>query len=197
MNGASATNLGGAIIALLESERVELRAAAVTVLAAVGKGDKSVEAALTGRLADADAVVQQLRTFGDDKPKPATVQPSQVKVRVVDATGTGVGASAVRALAFLGFQATDGKPQPTIAVTEIRYGYGQSEEAIALLDYIPDAKLVPDPTAKDSVYLVLGSSYPGTITLPTTTTTLPGTPVTTAPPSTTTTLGPAPSDPCS
>jgi LCP family protein required for cell wall assembly len=146
---------------------------------------------------DADAVVQQLRTFGDDKPKTATVQPSQVKVRVVDATGTGVGASAVRALAFLGFQATDGKPQPTIAVTEIRYGYGQSEEAIALLDYIPDAKLVPDPTAKDSVHLVLGSSYPGTITLPTTTTTLPGTPITTAPPSTTTTLGPAPSDPCS
>jgi hypothetical protein len=60
MNGASATNLGGAIIGLLESERVELRAAAVTVLAAVGKGDKSVEAALTGRLADADAVVRRI-----------------------------------------------------------------------------------------------------------------------------------------
>ncbi len=51
-------------------------------------------------------------------------------------------------------------------MTEIRYGYGQSEEAIALLDYIPDAKLVPDPAAKDSVQLVLGSSYPGTITVP-------------------------------
>jgi HEAT repeat protein len=55
-----AKNLGGAIIDLLESERVELRAAAVTVLAAVGKGDKSVEAALTGRLADADAVVRRI-----------------------------------------------------------------------------------------------------------------------------------------
>jgi HEAT repeat protein len=55
-----AKNLGGAIIDLLESERVELRAAAITVLAAVGKGDKSVEAALTERLADGDAVVRRI-----------------------------------------------------------------------------------------------------------------------------------------
>ena len=89
-----------------------------------------------------------------------------MKVRVVDATGTNVGASVVKELGNQGFQATQGKARPTIAVTEIRYGYGQSEEAIALLDYIPDAKLVPDPTAKDSVQLVLGSSYPGTITVP-------------------------------
>ncbi|HSR99721.1 MAG TPA: HEAT repeat domain-containing protein [Kofleriaceae bacterium] len=60
MNGAQATNLGGAIIDLLESDRVELRAAAVTVLAAVGKGDKAVETALSGRLADGDAVVRRI-----------------------------------------------------------------------------------------------------------------------------------------
>ena len=47
-----AKNLGGAIIDLLDSERVDLRAAAATVLAAVGKSDKSVQTALTGRLAD-------------------------------------------------------------------------------------------------------------------------------------------------
>src|SRR5260370_24335386 len=47
-------NLGGAIIELLDSERVELRAAATTVLAAVGKSDKSVLTALTTRLGDAD-----------------------------------------------------------------------------------------------------------------------------------------------
>ena len=47
-----AKNLGGAIIDLLDSERVDLRAAAATVLAAVGKADKSVQSALTGRLAD-------------------------------------------------------------------------------------------------------------------------------------------------
>src|SRR5262249_17374062 len=55
-----AKNLGGAIIELLDSDRVELRAAAATVLAAVGKGDKSVEAALTGRLGDRDAIVRRI-----------------------------------------------------------------------------------------------------------------------------------------
>ena len=55
-----AKNLGRAIIDLLDSERVELRAAAATVLAAVGKGDKAVEAALAGRLDDSDPVVRRL-----------------------------------------------------------------------------------------------------------------------------------------
>jgi LCP family protein required for cell wall assembly len=146
---------------------------------------------------DADAVVQQLRTFGDDTPKPATVLPSQVKVRVVDATGTNVGASVVKALADQGFQTTQARTRATIPVTEIRYGYGQSEEALALLPYFADAKLVPDPTAKDSVSVALGTSFGGTIFVPPTTTTVPGTPVTSAPPSPTTTIGPAPSDPCS
>lgn len=148
---------------------------------------------------DADAVVQQLRTFGDDTPKPATVLPSEVKVRVIDATGTNVGESATKALSDQGFRATQDKDRPTVAVTEIRYGYGQTEEAKALLAYVPDAKFVPDPKAKDGVQLVLGASYPGTIVVPATTvpTTVPGAPVTSAPPSTTTTVGAAPSDPCS
>jgi len=55
-----AKNLGGAIIDLLDSERVELRAAAATVLAAVGKGDRSVEAALSARLGDPDGVVRRI-----------------------------------------------------------------------------------------------------------------------------------------
>ena len=53
-------NLGGAIIELLDSGNVELRAAAATVLAAVGKGDQTVEEALTDRLADADAGVRRI-----------------------------------------------------------------------------------------------------------------------------------------
>ncbi len=57
-------NLGGAIIDLLESERVALRAAAATVLAAVGKGDKSVESALTDRLADDDGEVRRIALEG-------------------------------------------------------------------------------------------------------------------------------------
>jgi hypothetical protein len=59
-----AKNLGGAIIDLLESERVELRAAAATVLSAVGKGDKSVESALTSRLEDSDGVVRRIALEG-------------------------------------------------------------------------------------------------------------------------------------
>src|SRR5262245_64971560 len=59
-----AKNLGGAIIELLDSERVDLRAAAATVLAAVGKSDKSVLSALTGRLADPDAGVRRIALDG-------------------------------------------------------------------------------------------------------------------------------------
>jgi HEAT repeat protein len=57
-------NLGGAIIELLESERVDLRAAAATVLAAVGKSDKSVLTALTGRLEDDDVGVRRIALEG-------------------------------------------------------------------------------------------------------------------------------------
>ncbi|HEX5060517.1 MAG TPA: HEAT repeat domain-containing protein [Kofleriaceae bacterium] len=59
-----AKNLGGAIIDLLDSERVDLRAAAATVLAAVGKSDKSVQGALTGRLADPDPSVRRIALDG-------------------------------------------------------------------------------------------------------------------------------------
>ncbi|HEY4057304.1 MAG TPA: HEAT repeat domain-containing protein, partial [Kofleriaceae bacterium] len=53
-------NLGGAVIDLLESDSVTLRAAAATVLSAVGKGDKSVVDAMTDRLADADGMVRKI-----------------------------------------------------------------------------------------------------------------------------------------
>ncbi|MFT3693403.1 MAG: hypothetical protein QM831_09715 [Kofleriaceae bacterium] len=57
-------DLGGAVIDLLDSDRVDLRAAATTVLAAVGKGDKKVLSALTGRLADGDVVVRRIALEG-------------------------------------------------------------------------------------------------------------------------------------
>jgi LCP family protein required for cell wall assembly len=152
--------------------------------------------------ADADAVIQQLNTFGDNAPKAATVQPSQVQVRVVDATGTNIGQSVVSNLSEQGFQATGGTPRSTkVAMTEIRYTLAQAAQAKALTTYFPDAKLVPDADAGATVQLVLGSSFPGTITVPSTTTTVPtstvpGAPATTAPSTTTTTGAPIPSDPC-
>ena len=57
-------NLSSAVIGLLEHERVDLRAAAATVLAAVGKGDGTVVSALTDRLGDPDPVVRRIALEG-------------------------------------------------------------------------------------------------------------------------------------
>jgi LCP family protein required for cell wall assembly len=148
--------------------------------------------------ADAESVLAQLRTFGDATPKIPTVLPAQVTVKVTDATGTNVGASAASELAANGFKATATAPaRATVPVSEIHYGYGQAEEAKALLAFVADAKLVPDPKANDAVHLVLGASFQA-LTVPSTTTTLPGTAATTTtlPTTTTTTIAPAPTDPC-
>jgi len=59
-----AKNLGAAVISLLEHDRVELRAAAATVLGAVGKGEASVISALTERLDDPDGVVRRIALEG-------------------------------------------------------------------------------------------------------------------------------------
>jgi HEAT repeat protein len=59
-----AKNIGSAVIDLLDHERVDLRAAAATVLAAIGKGDSAVVSALTGRLADPDPVVRRIALEG-------------------------------------------------------------------------------------------------------------------------------------
>jgi hypothetical protein len=59
-----AKNLGGAVIELLDSDRVDLRAAAALVLAEVGKGDKAVVSALTARLADDDLGVRRIALEG-------------------------------------------------------------------------------------------------------------------------------------
>jgi len=57
-------NLGAAVIDLLEHERVELRVAAATVLAAIGKGDKGVESGLSDRLTDPDPGVRRIALEG-------------------------------------------------------------------------------------------------------------------------------------
>lgn len=59
-----AKNLGAAIIELLDSDKVELRVAATTVLAAVGRGDAAVMVALTTRLGDPDVVVRRIALEG-------------------------------------------------------------------------------------------------------------------------------------
>ena len=142
----------------------------------------------------ADAVFQELRTFGDNTPRPPTVVPGQVTVQVSDGSGKGLAfaTATATALSGQGFHATSAKSTtPAIATSEIRYAPDQVEEAKALLTYVPDAKFVPDSTATGHVILVLGTTFPGSITVPPTTTTVPGTPsttTTTVPPTTTTTI---------
>jgi LCP family protein required for cell wall assembly len=148
-------------------------------------------------------VLAALRTFGANTPKAPTVTPDHVKVRVLDGTGTSDAAGTATALVAQGFvslgtgTSTAAKKLP---VTQIRYGTNSADAAKTLLDYIPDAALVPTPSlnGKDQVELVLGESFQS-IAVPPTTTTLPpvaGAP-TTAPTTTvaptTTTLAP---DPC-
>ncbi len=57
-------NLATQVIGLLEHDRVDLRAAAATVLAAVGEGDATVQKGLIARLDDADAVVRRIALEG-------------------------------------------------------------------------------------------------------------------------------------
>src|SRR5437899_4879529 len=59
-----AKNLGAAVIDLLDHDRADLRAAAVTVLAAVGRGDDAVAKALTDRLDDQDPGVRRIALEG-------------------------------------------------------------------------------------------------------------------------------------
>jgi LCP family protein required for cell wall assembly len=154
---------------------------------------------------DADAVVAALGTFGDNKPPPASVLPAQVTVKVLDGTGTNIGQGVVSKLAEQGFKASGGTATTKLAQTEIRYGYDSANQAKALVSYFPDAKLVADPTITSGVQLVLGATFSGDITVPSTTTTAPpstvaGSPTTTTPPSTTkptaTSSAPIPSDAC-
>jgi LCP family protein required for cell wall assembly len=154
----------------------------------------------------ADELMTQLRSFGDDVPRAATVAPSQVSVGVVDATGSDVGASVVETLKQQGFRASAALPEPKREVSEVRYAPAQTAPAKALLAYFPDAALVPDAKATSSVVLVLGASFPGVVTVPSTTTTAPpaagtaapGAPAATAPATTApaTTTAPKFVDPC-
>jgi LCP family protein required for cell wall assembly len=149
-------------------------------------------------------VIAALRTFGDNTPSPPTVAPDHVKVQVLDGAGDGEAAAASTALTAQGFRSLGvGIGPSNLAVTQIRYGTSSADAAKTLLDYVPDAALIPDKAldGKDQVVLVLGKSFSSIAVPPTTTTLAPvaGAPTTTtAPPATTlppttTTLPP---DPC-
>jgi LCP family protein required for cell wall assembly len=170
------------------NDQNSLRFGTVPVVAATADDGQSILNLGDG----ADATFQQLRTFGDNTPRPPTVVPGQVTLKVSDGSGKGLATAVATTLNDQGFHVTPIRAtSPVVKTSEIRYAPDQVEEAKALLAYVPDAKFVPDAAATGSVILVLGTTFPGSITVPPTTTTVPGAPattITTLPPTTTTTV---------
>lgn len=123
-------------------------------------------------LADgSEEMINRLRTFGDSTPKPPSVEPSQVNVRVVDGNGRGEAGAIAGELVKLGFVAgASSRPADPLLLSEIRYPPGQVASAKLLLSYFQDARLVLDPALTGRLRVVLGDSY-SAITVPTTTTT--------------------------
>jgi hypothetical protein len=135
----------------------------------------------------AQAMIDRLRTFGDNTPPAPSVLPEQVKVQVRDASGKGIGQDTLSKLVQLGFQSGGYSDVHTGAIlNEIHYAPDHIAAARAVLPYIPNASLVKDPAVNDGVVLVLGALFPG-ITVNPTATTVPAVPVQPAPPAADTT----------
>ncbi len=122
----------------------------------------------------AEALIDRLRTFGDNTPRLPAVFPSQVQVRVLDGSGTGQQDAVSKALEVQGFRSagTGVDPRKHIHGTEIHYTPAEAPAAKALLAYIPDATLVPDWSLSSTIVLVIGETFTGIIT-PTPTTAAP------------------------
>src|SRR5262249_55049420 len=90
--------------------------------------------------AQAPAVDQALRTCGNAPAPSPVVPPAQVKVTVLDGTGTSDVATAAKLLTEQGFAVLGtGRAAKNAPVTQVLYGKGTEEAARTLLDYVPDA----------------------------------------------------------
>jgi LCP family protein required for cell wall assembly len=129
----------------------------------------------------AQALIDRLRTFGDNTPPVPSVLPEQVKVEVRDASGKGIAQDTLTKLVQLGFQSggySDSRVRTFLS--EIHYAPDHIAAARAILPYIGAAKLVKDAGVGDGVVVVLGTLFSG-ITVAPTATTLPPVPVQPAP----------------
>lgn len=128
--------------------------------------------------------IAQLQEFGGAGG--AVTEPSQVSVKVLNASGqSGAAAGVLAEFERLGFRdkGTGNDDRGTITQTEVRYKPGAVAEGRLVLQYIdPDARLVEDPQLKGAdVAVVLGADFRAVV-VPTTATTAPaaGAPATTA-----------------
>jgi len=151
-----------------------------------------------------DMVARLMDFSASAEPSSAVVEPSTVKLKVLNASGRdGVAAAALFELVALGFGDTGSADDPrgTVAGTEIRYQPGALDKAKTVFRYIdPAARLVEDETLKGSdVAVVLGTDFAAVVApSATTTTTAPVPADDSTPPDDSTTAGdstPEPADP--
>ena len=141
-----AKNLGGSIIELLESDKVELRLAAATVLAAVGKGDKQVEAGLTERLEDRDVGVRRIAL--DALGKMGTTGIAEKLVGVLSGDDEELAGKAVQMLAQQGAAAestlrkklADGPVSVRRAIANLLVERGTTAAIEAIIDQLADGE---------------------------------------------------------
>jgi polyisoprenyl-teichoic acid--peptidoglycan teichoic acid transferase len=122
---------------------------------------------------EADAVFAQLRgeaappapsTTVAPEAQPTVLRPSDVRVRVLNASGvTGAAATADQALANLGFVSGGISNYTGAAVsrTQVRYRPGDEAKAQMVASVAPGAELAPDGTVGGDIVLVLGPGFKG------------------------------------
>jgi LCP family protein required for cell wall assembly len=115
--------------------------------------------------AAAEPILQRVSEFATE-PAPATVAPSDVRVKVLNGSGrAGIAQTVSLQLADAGFvkAGTGNDERGRVPVTEIRFANGADAKARALIPFIgASAKLVGDPTLKNTdVTVVLGSDFSG------------------------------------
>jgi hypothetical protein len=142
-----AKNLGASVLALLAHDRPELRAAAATVLAAVGKGDDGVARALSERLDDPDPAVRRVVLDGL-----ATLGATSIAPRLVPLLGDADDELAARAAALLATQGASaegalrkqlgqGSPSVRRTIAQLLLHRGTQAAVESVLDQLADPDL--------------------------------------------------------
>jgi LCP family protein required for cell wall assembly len=113
----------------------------------------------------AASILERVNSF-DNAPPPVPAEPSEVEVKVLNATGrSGVASAVTDQLSTAGFDTATASndERGRVSVTEIRFANGARDKAWALVDYVgATAKLVGDPAIKDvDVVVVLGIDFTG------------------------------------
>jgi LCP family protein required for cell wall assembly len=111
----------------------------------------------------AEPLIARLNTFGQSSRAPARVTPERIQLRLLDGTGTNLDvADALRELQAQGFVPAGTGISRRVAVSEVHYRASDLDQAKAMLDYLPDAKLVLDPAVPSNrLRVVLGATFTG------------------------------------